>query len=607
LEVCLLKSHTCGALRKENIGQKVTLAGWVNRRRDHGGLVFIDLRDREGVTQVVFNPETVKEAHSIANECRNEYVLLVKGEVGLRPGGTENTKLGTGQIEVLATEARILNESKTPPFYINEDSEVDENVLLKYRYLYLRRPKMQQNLILRHKVLRFIHNFLDARGFIEIETPIMIKSTPEGARDYLVPSRLHPGKFYALPQSPQQLKQLLMVSGFEKYYQIARCFRDEDLRADRQPEFTQLDMEMSFVDEEDILQLLEEMFVSLVEKVKPEARMIRPFPRLSYAEAIERYGNDKPDLRFGMEIKELSDIAGGSEFAVFQSVIRDKGRIKGICLPGCANYSKKQLEDLIELAKGLGARGLVTMALSQDCDEKFEKLTIEQVKSVAAKYLTIEQVKKMAVLLEAKPGALILIAGGESKMVDKVMSGLRQEMGHRLNLIDKNLLAFAFILNFPLLDWDEGSKRWEPMHHPFTAPVEEDVPLLDTDPAKVRARHYDLVCNGYELSSGSIRIHTRELQEKLFGLLGYSKEEAEKRFGQLLEAFDYGAPPHGGIAPGIDRLLMILAGETSIREVIAFPKNQSAIDVMSDAPSPVSEQQLSDLNIKLKDGVVVEP
>ena len=597
----MLKSHSCGELREEHIGQVVFLAGWVHRRRDHGRLIFIDLRDRGGISQVVFNPEVSQTAHKIAGELRNEYVVQLRGEVSRRPHGTENPNLPTGRIEVIASSIQILNTSKTPPFYVNEDVEVDENLSLKYRYLYLRRPRMRDNIILRHKVERFIRDFLDAKGFVEIETPILIKSTPEGARDYLVPSRLHPGKFYALPQSPQQLKQLLMVAGFEKYYQLARCFRDEDLRADRQPEFTQLDLEMSFVDEEDVLNLLEEMFTSLVETVKPDMRVMKPFPRLSYAETMERYGTDKPDVRFGLELRDLTTIVASSDFAVFRSAISSGGRVKGICLPGCAGYSHKQLEELTELAKIHGAKGLITLALLPDSDACSSELSLDKVRSVAAKYLTIEQVKAIVNKFEAKPGDLILIVAGELKMVHKVLDELRREAGSRLGLIDPSLLAFVFIVGYPLLEWNDETGHWEPMHHPFTAPCEEDIPLLEIDPSKVRARHYDIVCNGYELSSGSIRIHTRQLQERVFRLLGYSDVEIQERFGHLLEAFDYGAPPHGGIAPGIDRLVMLLAGAENIREVIAFPKNQSAVDVMSSSPSPVSKAQLDELHLKLKD------
>ena len=597
----MLKSHNCGELTEEHVGQLVSLAGWVHRRRDHGGLIFIDLRDRSGISQIVFNPEVSQSAHKIASELRNEYVVQLSGKVSRRPPGTENPSLPTGKIEVIANSIQILNTSKTPPFYVNEDVEVDENLSLKYRYLYLRRPRVRDNIILRHKVEKFMRDFLDAKGFVEVETPILIKSTPEGARDYLVPSRLHPGKFYALPQSPQQLKQLLMVAGFEKYYQLARCFRDEDLRADRQPEFTQLDLEMSFVDEEDVLSLLEEMFTSLVETVKPDMRVVKPFPRLSYAETMERYGTDKPDVRFGLELRDLTAIVANSEFAVFRSATSSGGKVKGICLPGCAGYSHKQLEELTELAKAHGAKGLITLALPPDSDAGSSELSPDKIRSVAAKYLTSEQVKAIVNKFEAKPGDLILIVAGELKMVHKVLDELRREAGCRLGLIDPNLLAFVFIVGYPLLEWNDETGHWEPMHHPFTAPCEEDIPLLEIDPSRVRARHYDIVCNGYELSSGSIRIHTRQLQEKIFRLLGYSDAEIQERFGHLLEAFDYGAPPHGGIAPGIDRLVMLLAGAENIREVIAFPKNQSAVDVMSNSPSPVSKAQLDELHLKLKD------
>jgi len=595
----LLKTHSCGELRKDHIGQEVTLAGWVHRRRDHGGLVFIDLRNKEGIVQVVFNPETSPVAHEIADGFRNEYVIQVTGDVSRRPPGTENPKLPTGEIEIVAKEAEILNTAKTPPFYINEDVDVEDNIRLKYRYLYLRRERLKNNLLLRHKVIKFIRNFLDSKGFVEIETPILIKSTPEGARDYLVPSRIHPGKFYALPQSPQQLKQLLMVAGFEKYYQIARCFRDEDLRADRQPEFTQLDLEMSFVDEEDILNLLEELFTSLVETVTPEKRVLKPFPRLSYIETMERYGTDKPDIRFGLEIKDISSIMTNSDFAVFRTTLQEGGKIKGICVPACASYPRHQLEELTQLAKSFGAKGLVAMPVATEVSNPGQA-TIDKTKTVVAKYLTAAEVQGIVTKFEAKPDDLLLIVADQPKIVNKVLDELRREMGKHLNLVDPNLLAFVFIVDYPLLEWNKELGHWGPMHHPFTAPREEDIPLLDAAPEKVRARHYDIVCNGCELSSGSIRVHNRELQEKIFHLLGYNKREIEERFGHLLDAFEYGVPPHGGIAPGMDRLVMLLAGEDSIREVIAFPKNQSATDLMVNAPSSVSKEQLDELYLQLK-------
>jgi len=592
------RTHYCGELRKEHVGRTATLAGWVNRRRDHGGLIFIDLRDREGITQVVFNPKESPGAHSIAGELRNEYVLKVSGEVGLRPPGTENKNLATGEIELLATDAQILNAAKTPPFYINEDVEVDEPIRLKYRYLDLRRERMQRNMVLRHRVVKFMRDFLDTRGFIEIETPVLIKSTPEGARDYLVPSRIHAGKFYALPQSPQQLKQLLMVAGYDKYFQIARCFRDEDARADRQPEFTQLDLEMSFVDEDDVLDLTEELFISLVETLTPRFKVVKPFPRLSYSDVMEKYGSDKPDLRFGLELADLSNVFAETEFGVFRSVLNDGGKVKGFAAPGCAGYSRGQLAELTDLVRARGAKGLVTMAIDGNPEDGLDGLTLDDVRSVVAKFLTIEQVVEVARRLGARRGDLLLIVGDKPKVADPVLGGLRSEMGKRLGLVDPDVLAFAFVQGYPLFDLnDEG--QWEPMHHPFTAPAEADLPLLDTDPGKVRARHYDFVCNGYELSSGSIRIHNRQLQEKVFRILGYREEEIEERFGHLLEAFDCGAPPHGGIAPGIDRFLMLLCGEDSIREVIAFPKTQSAMDLMLDSPSPVAPDQLRELHLEL--------
>ena len=590
----MLKSHSCSELRKEHTGREVVVAGWVHRRRDHGGMIFIDLRDSSGIIQVVFNSQTSWEAFQVAGSLRNEYVVQVVGEVAIRPEGTQNIKLATGEIEVVAREVVVLNPSETPPFYVNEDEEVDESLCLENRYLYLRRPRVRDNIVLRYKVIKFMRDFLDGKGFVEIETPILIKSTPEGARDYLVPSRLNPGKFYALPQSPQQLKQILMVAGFEKYFQIARCFRDEDLRADRQPEFTQLDLEMSFVEEEDILQLTEELLASLVEATKPDMEVLKPFPRLTYKEAMEKYGTDKPDIRFSLELKDISDVAAETDFDIFRTAIDEGGKVKGISIPGCAHYTRHQLDELIQLAKDHGAQGLITMAVTGEGSE------VNEVKSVATKYLTQEQIKAVIARFEAKPGDLVLIVGAKLEVVNKALGELRCEMARRLNLLNDDLLAFAFIIDFPLLEWDEMRNCWGPMHHPFTAPQQKDMPLLDREPDKMHGRHYDVVCNGCELGSGSIRIHQRQVQERIFKLLGYSEAEMQARFGALLRALEYGAPPHGGIAIGLDRLVMLLAGERTIREVIAFPKNQNAEDLMFGAPSEADKEQLDELNLKLK-------
>ena len=596
----MLKTHGCGELNREHIGTEVILAGWVDRRRDHGGLTFIDLRDRDGIIQVVFNPAISQSCHQIASEMRNEYVVQVRGEVALRPQGTDNPKLPTGEIEVIVKQTTILNASKTPPFYINEEVEVDENLRLKYRYLDLRRKRMLNNMILRDRVITFMRGFLHERGFIEVETPILIKSTPEGARDYLVPSRLYPGSFYALPQSPQQMKQLLMIAGFEKYFQIAKCFRDEDSRADRQPEHTQLDIEMSFVEMDDILGLIEELFTAIVEKVTPEKRVVKPFPRIGYREALERYGSDKPDLRFGMEMRDFTDVAAKTDFSVFKKIVAEGGKVKGICAQGCAGYTRTQLEELNQFVKGYGAGGLLTFALDSKAGN-LEQLTSEMVKSVATKYMTIEQIREMAGRVEASPGDLLLIVAGKPKVVDKALGELRREMGQRLKLADPNLLAFAFIVDFPLFVWSDDAKKWEAEHHPFVMPWSEDIEALEKSPEKIRAKCYDLVCNGFEMASGSIRIHEPELQRRIFRFLGYNDQEIEDKFGSFISAFEYGAPPHGGIAPGIDRLVMMLAGEQNIREVMAFPKNQGAIDMMLQAPSPVREEQLKELHLRIRE------
>ncbi|MCE2457153.1 MAG: aspartate--tRNA ligase [Dehalococcoidia bacterium] len=593
----MLKSISCGSLRAEHAGQSATLAGWVHRRRDHGSLIFIDIRDRDGLTQVVFNPEIAPDAHRIAESFRNEWVVQVSGEVAPRPEGTENPGIATGAIELVASDASVLNEALTPPFYINEESDVDELLRMQYRYLDLRRPGMRDMLVLRHKVVKFIRDFLDQRGFLEVETPILIKSTPEGARDYLVPSRLYPGSFYALPQSPQQLKQLLMAAGVEKYFQIARCFRDEDPRADRQPEHTQLDLEMSFVEEDDVLGLIEELYTALIDTVMPEKRLLRPFPRLTYAESMASYGTDKPDLRFEMKMADLSDIAASTDFRVFTSAVESGGIVKGFSAPGCASYSRRQTDELIDFVKAWGARGLVTIALNGE--GSVDDLTVDQVRSAAARFLSLDQIKEIARNTGANVGDMVLIVAGPEKTTNQALSSLRHEMGRRLELTDPDLIAFAFVTDFPLFEWNENEERWDAMHHAFSMPKYGTEKYIETDPSRVIGRLYDLVANGHELASGSIRIHTRELQEKVFEVLGYTTDDVAERFGQLLTAFEYGAPPHGGIAPGIDRLLMVLLQTDNIRDVIAFPKTQNGIDPLFGAPGEVDQGQLDELKLKV--------
>ena len=590
----MFRTHTCGQLRPEHEGQAVTLAGWVHRRRDHGGLIFIDLRDRWGLTQVVFDPDVDGVAHAAAGALRNEYVIQVKGQVRPRPEGQANPNLDSGEIEVAGHSLTILNEAKTPPFDINKDSAVDEALRLRYRYLDLRRERMRSNIMLRHNVVRYIRNFLTEEGFVEIETPILFKTTPEGARDYLVPSRVHPGKFYALPQSPQQLKQLIMVAGYDRYFQIARCFRDEDQRGDRQPEFTQLDMEMSFIDRDDIMALIERLMTGIVEQNTERPILSKPFTRLSYTEAMDRFGRDNPDIRFGLELSDLSPIVANSDFKVFSGTVAAGGLVKGLNGKGLSHYSRKQLDELTDLVKEFGAKGLAWLAVEADQDG-----TPIAGRSSFAKFLADETVAAIIQQLEGEPGDLLLFVADKYEITNEALSRLRLELGKRLKLYDENVLAFCWVIDFPFLMWNEEEQRWDPSHHLFTAPMDEDIPLLDSEPGKARGKQYDLVLNGYEIAGGSIRIHRRELQEKVFGLIGLDVDEAKKQFGHMVEAFEYGTPPHGGIAPGIDRIVMLLAGEPNIREVIAFPKSQNATDLMANAPTDVLPHQLRDLHIRL--------
>ena len=584
------RTHTCGELDVSNIGQQVTLAGWVNRRRDHGGLVFLDIRDRYGITQVISDPERAPEVHRIASELRSEYVVQISGKVVARLAGTENRNLSTGAIEIAAEAIAILNPSRTTPFQISDNIQVDESLRLKYRYLDLRRPSMQNNMILRHRVVKAIRDYLDERGFLEIETPILMKSTPEGARDYLVPSRLYPGEFYALPQSPQQLKQLLMVAGMDRYFQIARCFRDEDQRSDRQPEFTQLDLEMAFVAEEDVMSLIEGLLINLIEETTNKCMKELPFPRLSYEYVMDRYGTDHPDLRFELPLVEVSDLASEGSFGVFQNALAANGMVKGIRVPGAGGYSRKEIEELSEFARMLGAKGMVTLAISP----------ANEVKSPLTKFMSTDVVQAIIDRLEGEPGDLLLFVADSSKVCNDVLFRLRVRLGERLNLIDPNELALCWVVDFPLLHYDEEGQRYEAEHNPFSGMDEAHVERLDSDPLNIRAKQYDIICNGYEIGGGSVRINVAEIQQKVFSLMKLSGEEIEEQFGHMLEAFEYGAPPHGGIALGIDRLVMLFADEDSIREVIAFPKTQSAQDLMMNAPTPVDEKQLRELHLQIR-------
>jgi len=583
----MLRTHQCGTLTKANVGETVVLNGWVQRRRDLGGVLFIDLRDRSGIMQIVFNPAFSGSALEAADKCRNEYVVAVKGKVVERDPSTYNPNLPTGEIEVQVTEIEVFNSAKTPPFFIEDGIDVDESVRLKYRYLDLRRPEMQRTLLLRAKAAKVFRDYLSDREFVEVETPILTKSTPEGARDYLVPSRVHPGEFFALPQSPQLFKQLLMIGGMERYYQIARCFRDEDLRADRQPEFTQVDIETSFLSQDQLLTMMEELVQRLF-KETIGVEVETPFQRLPYADAMGRYGSDKPDLRFGLELVDVSDIVASSGVKVFASVVAGGGMVKAINAKGCANWSRKELDDLTPFAARYGGKGLAYIVVKDG-----------EWKGPIVKFLSPEEIASLTERLGAEEGDVLLFSADKAKVVHDVLGNLRLKLGRELGLIDDSKFKFAWVVDFPLLGWDEEEKRWVAEHHPFTRPRDEDLPLFDTNPGAIRAQAYDLVLNGYEVGGGSMRIYKRDVQEKMFAALGMTMEEAREKFGFFLEAFDYGTPPHGGIAFGFDRLVMLLTGRTNLRETIAFPKTASASDLLSGAPTEVDDKQLQQLSIRL--------
>ncbi|WP_204787579.1 aspartate--tRNA ligase [Paenibacillus oryzisoli] len=583
----MLKTHHCGQLTKAHVGETVILNGWVQVRRDFGGLLFIDLRDRSGLIQTVFNPDFSGDALAIADRARNEYVLAIKGKVVERDVETVNKNIPTGEIEVQVTHIEIMNAAKTPPFFIEDGVEVDEAVRLKYRYLDLRRPEMQRTLMLRSKASNIFRNFLDSQGFIDVETPILTKSTPEGARDYLVPSRVHPGEFFALPQSPQIFKQLLMVSGLERYYQIARCFRDEDLRADRQPEFTQVDIETSFLSQDQLLEILEELVVKLM-KETANVEIARPFQRITHAEAMAKYGSDKPDLRFGLELQDVSDIVSTSGVQVFANVVNGGGQVKALNAKGCGTWSRKEIDDLLPFAARYGAKGLAWIQVK---DGEF--------KGPIVKFFNEAEIAALTERLGAEEGDLLLFSADKKKVVADVLGNLRLKIGRQLGLIDDSVFKYAWVVDFPLLGYDEDAKRYVAEHHPFTRPNEDDIHFFDTDPGQIRAQAYDLVLNGYEVGGGSMRIYQRDVQEKMFAALGFSKEEANEQFGFLLEAFEYGTPPHGGFAFGFDRLVMLITGRTNLRETIAFPKTASATDLLMDAPGTVDDKQLEQLSIRL--------
>jgi len=582
------RTHHCCALTGEDIGKEVVLMGWVQRRRDHGGVIFVDLRDKEGITQVVFNPDHNAKVHAKAHDIRSEYVLGVRGTVSPRPEGMQNPKLVTGEVEVMVDELKVLNDAQTPPFLIEDSVEVSEMIRLKHRHLDLRRPQLQKNIILRHRVGAAVRQYLNANGFLDIETPVLTASTPEGARDYLVPSRVNPGQFYALPQSPQLFKQLLMISGFERYYQIVRCFRDEDLRAERQPEFTQIDMEMSFVGEEDVMAVAEGLMAAVFKEAL-DRDVPLPFPRMPYNEAMDRYGLDKPDTRFDLELKEVSDIVKGSGFKVFASVVEKGGIVKALNAKGCIGFSRKEIDDLTEFVAVYRAKGLAWIKVKED-----------EWQSPIAKFFTDAEKADLAERLDMAPGDLVFFVADHPKVTNEALGHLRNHLGKKLGLIDESLFNFLWVTEFPMLEYDEGEKRYQALHHPFTAPFEEDYEKMEKDPLSVRSRAYDLVLNGSEVGGGSIRIHQKVVQDKVFKTLGISQEDAEKKFGFLLKALESGAPPHGGIAFGLDRLMMILCNQPSIRDVIAFPKTQKAACLLTEAPSEVAAAQLDELFLRVR-------